>query len=38
MKSPTDLSFNRGLITDPEAFARNANAASWLYLCGEQFA
>ena len=38
MKSPTDLTFNRGLIADPEAFARNANAASWLYLCGEQFA
>jgi len=30
--------FNRGLIADPEAFASNANAASWLYLCGEQFA
>jgi hypothetical protein len=38
MESPTDLTFNRGLIADPEAFARDANAASWLYLCGEQFA
>jgi hypothetical protein len=38
MESPTDLTFNRGLIPDPEAFARDANAASWLYLCGEQFA
>jgi hypothetical protein len=38
MESPTDLRFNRGLIADPEAFARDANAASWLYLCGEQFA
>jgi hypothetical protein len=38
VESPTDLTFNRGLIADPEAFARNANAASWLYLCGEQFA
>jgi hypothetical protein len=37
-ESPTDLTFNRGLIADPEAFARDANAASWLYLCGEQFA
>jgi hypothetical protein len=37
-QSPTDLTFNRGLIADPEAFARDANAASWLYLCGEQFA
>ena len=38
MESPTDLTFNRGLIADPEAFAHDANAASWLYLCGEQFA
>src|SRR6266705_1787363 len=37
-ESPTDLPFNRGLIADPEAFAREANAASWLYLCGEEFA
>jgi hypothetical protein len=36
--SPTDLSFNRGLIADPERFARDANAASWLFLCGEEFA
>ena len=38
MESPTDLIFNRGLIADPDAFARDANAASWLYLCGEKFA
>jgi hypothetical protein len=38
MQSPTDITFNRGLIADPDAFARDANAASWLYLCGEQFA
>jgi hypothetical protein len=37
-ESPTDLTFNRGLIADPEAFARDANAASWLFLCGEEFA
>ena len=36
--SPTDLSFNRGLIADPAAFAKDANAASWLFLCGEEFA
>jgi hypothetical protein len=36
--SPADLKFNRGPITDPEAFAREANAASWLFLCGEDFA
>lgn len=29
---------NRGLIADPEAFAREKGAASWLYLCGEEFA
>lgn len=37
-QSPTDLKHNRGLIADPEAFARDANAASWLFLCGEEFA
>lgn len=35
---PDDLSFNRGAIADPEAFARDAGAASWLFLCGEEFA
>lgn len=29
---------NRGLIEDPESFARERGAASWLYLCGEEFA
>jgi hypothetical protein len=37
-ESPTDLRFNRGPIADPEAFARDAEAASWLFLCGEAFA
>jgi hypothetical protein len=37
-QSPADLAHNRGLIEDPEAFARDANAASWLFLCGEEFA
>ena len=37
-ESPADLKFNRGLIADPETFARDANAASWLFLCGEAFA
>ena len=32
------LTFNREAIADPEAFAREAEAASWLYLCGEEFA
>ncbi|HYH58444.1 MAG TPA: hypothetical protein VD790_04410 [Thermoleophilaceae bacterium] len=35
---PTDLTFNRGPVTDPAAFAREASAASWLFLCGEEFA
>ena len=37
-ETPTDLMNNRGLIADPEAFAREKGAASWLYLCGEGFA
>ena len=35
---PRDVKFNRGLVADPEAFAREASAASWLFLCGEEFA
>jgi protein tyrosine phosphatase (PTP) superfamily phosphohydrolase (DUF442 family) len=35
---PEDLEFNRGLIEDPAALARESGAASWLYLCGEEFA
>ena len=37
-ESPTDLIHNRGLIPDPERFAQEHSAASWLYLCGEEFA
>src|SRR2546423_14755201 len=37
-ETPTDLMNNRGLIEDPDAFAREKGAASWLYLCGEEFA
>jgi hypothetical protein len=37
-ESPRYLTFNRGLIADPETFAREAGAASWLFLCGEEFA
>ena len=37
-EAPEDLTFNRGLIADPAAFARDAGAASWLFLCGEEFA
>ena len=37
-ETPKDLRFNRGLIADPEGFARDGDAASWLFLCGEEFA
>ncbi|MEA2273821.1 MAG: hypothetical protein QOI98_2529 [Solirubrobacteraceae bacterium] len=37
-EGPTDLTFNRGPIAEPEAFARDAGAASWLFLCGDAFA
>ena len=37
-ETPTDLMHNRGLIADPAAFTRERGAASWLYLCGEEFA
>jgi hypothetical protein len=37
-QSPTDLVHNRGLIADPGAFAKDAGAESWLFLCGEEFA
>jgi len=32
------MTFNRGLIADPDAFARDAGVATWLFLCGEEFA
>ena len=35
---PTGLAHNRGLIADPAAFAKENGAASWLYLCGQEFA
>ena len=37
-ETPSDLMHNRGLIADPQAFAKEHGAASWLYLCGEEFA
>jgi protein tyrosine phosphatase (PTP) superfamily phosphohydrolase (DUF442 family) len=33
-----DMTYNRGRIEDPAAFAREHGAASWLFLCGEEFA
>jgi hypothetical protein len=35
---PRDLFFNTQKISDPDAFARERSAASWLYLNGEEFA
>jgi hypothetical protein len=35
---PADITFNRGAIADPDAFAQEAGAASWLFLCGDEFA
>ena len=35
---PADTYQGRGLIADPQRFARDAGAASWLFLCGEEFA
>jgi hypothetical protein len=35
---PADLAFNREAITDAKAFARDHDAASWLFLCGDEFA
>ncbi|HEX5172555.1 MAG TPA: hypothetical protein VFV91_00235 [Gaiellaceae bacterium] len=35
---PIGLMNNRGLVADPEGFAREQGAASWLFLCGEEFA
>jgi protein tyrosine phosphatase (PTP) superfamily phosphohydrolase (DUF442 family) len=37
-ETPTDLMNNRGLVANPASFAREKGAASWLYLCGEEFA
>jgi hypothetical protein len=37
-ESPSDLSFNRERVEDPAALVREVEAASWLYLCGDEFA
>jgi protein tyrosine phosphatase (PTP) superfamily phosphohydrolase (DUF442 family) len=37
-RAPSDITFNRGPIADPEAFARDAGAKSWLFLCGDDWA
>lgn len=35
---PREIEFNCGKVDDPAAFADRAGAASWLFLCGEEFA
>lgn len=35
---PADLTFNRGAVEDPAALAQEREAASWLFLCGDEFA
>jgi protein tyrosine phosphatase (PTP) superfamily phosphohydrolase (DUF442 family) len=35
---PSDFVFNRGPIRDPQGYVRDAGCASWLYLCGSEFA
>lgn len=37
-ESPVDVTYNRGPVADPAAFASDAGAESWLFLCGEVFA
>lgn len=37
-KLPTDLKYNRGMIQDPGAYAKESGCASWLFLVGEEFA
>jgi len=37
-ETPQDLPYNRGPVADPEAFAAETGAASWLFLCGDEFA
>jgi hypothetical protein len=35
---PTGLTHNRGPIADPASYAKENGAASWLYLCGQEWA
>lgn len=37
-KLPSDLKYNRGMIQDPDAYAKESGCASWLFLIGEEFA
>ena len=35
---PPDLTYNRGLIDDPHAYALERGVRSWLFLVGDEFA
>ena len=37
-KLPADICYNRGLVENPEAYARERGVASWLFLVGDEFA
>jgi hypothetical protein len=37
-KLPSDLKYNRGMIQDPNMYAKESGCASWLFLIGEEFA
>ena len=37
-KLPPDLMFNRGMIQDPNTYAKESGCASWLFLVGDEFA
>ena len=37
-RGPAGLTHNRGFVLDPASFAKESNAASWLFLCGKEFA
>ena len=37
-KLPSDLKFNRGMIQDPDTYAKESGCASWLFLVGDEFA
>lgn len=38
LRVPDDIMFNDGPVTDAAALAAESGAASWLFLCGEEFA
>jgi hypothetical protein len=35
---PADLCYNRGLVENPDAYAKERGVTSWLFLVGDEFA